>query len=260
MIKIKLVTFGLVAILGVLIIPETSKAIGVGPSAVTVTGITLTKTLLTRSDIGGRMPALEVYVNYSEAMDQTIKPVISYESPSLVNSYPSGLQAGDCGGSWISETQYLFPCALGGTDYPGEKVDDIDIRVTGAQNLTGSVQEDFLEIDAFSIDTIVPVIAEVISVTTPTDNDHHGRRWVLYRHYKSIYTSDKDKDDYAKVKNLKNTNRAEFERLKAMYAKYKSLKNKEREGLSLSIQRDYSLYKNYRGYKLYKRYKNQIGR
>ena len=89
------------------------------------------------------------------------------------------------------------------------------------------------------------------------DNDSCGNDCRLYKHYKSVYKKAAKKNDYIKVKNLKKTNLAEFNRLKAVYMQYKKLNNKELSKLSLKIQNDFKLYKDYRGYKLYLKYKDK---
>ncbi|MFZ2193218.1 MAG: chitobiase/beta-hexosaminidase C-terminal domain-containing protein [Candidatus Moraniibacteriota bacterium] len=88
------------------------------------------------------------------------------------------------------------------------------------------------------------------------DNDDScGKKCKLYKEYKRKYKSAANKAIYAQVKNLRTTNMAEFERLKAVYGQYKKVGNKEIIKLSLKTQNDLKLYKKYRGYKLYLSYK-----
>jgi len=95
--------------------------------------------------------------------------------------------------------------------------------------------------------------------TTDKKDSHNGKNWKLYKEYKRDYKSAAKKNAYTQVKNLKKTNVAEFERLKAVYDQYKKLNNKNISALSLKIQADFKLYKNYRGYKLYLQYKDKVG-
>jgi hypothetical protein len=94
--------------------------------------------------------------------------------------------------------------------------------------------------------------------STDNNDNHHGKNWRSYKQYKNDYTSTTDKKNYAQIKKLRKTNRAEFERLKTLYAKYKGFSNQELMKLSLKIQNDYKLYKNYRGHRLYLFYKNKV--
>lgn len=122
----------------------------------------------------------------------------------------------------------------------------------------------------FDPDTLEPLVVfenseglqvmkhEDFSLDEDQDN-HSGKNWKLYKHFKERYKNASKKKDYWEVKSLKKNNLAEFERLRALYIQYKGYGNRYMATLDQKIQDDYKLYKNYRGYKKYRFYKDKVG-
>ena len=88
---------------------------------------------------------------------------------------------------------------------------------------------------------------------------HSGHNWKMFKFYRDNYKTIARKINYTNVKNIKKSNPAEFERLKANYAQYYGSGDSGFAKLSLKIQNDYKIYKNYRGYKLYLQYRDRVG-
>ncbi len=118
----------------------------------TVTAVVPSATTVADATTGTRM--FTVTVDYSETMDASILPTISFpnEDPSVTLAFNSG--------RWTDSDTYVayYDVADAGVEIP-----DIDVRVTGAQDLAGNTQVQDDEADLFSIDTKNPTITAIVS-------------------------------------------------------------------------------------------------
>lgn len=111
---------------------------------------------------------------------------------------------------------------------------------------------------SFAVGTTSPAMATT-AVAVVEKEDGHGRNWKIYKRYRRIHNVAVQRGTYLQVRELKKTNVAEFERLKAVYARYKGFGSRELAKQSPEVQADHNLYKRYRTYRLYLLYKYRAG-
>ncbi|MFC2077676.1 beta strand repeat-containing protein [Candidatus Bipolaricaulota bacterium] len=102
---------------------------------------------------------------YDEPMDMTVAPTLTFPVED-----PSGTIPTICMEHWQIDTRYLFAFSVVDANV---EIDDIDVRVTGAQDVAGNVQLPYDEADVFDIDTLNPW---VVGVTVDTNPVYEGDR------------------------------------------------------------------------------------
>ncbi|MFT4308842.1 MAG: hypothetical protein ACMXYM_05765, partial [Candidatus Woesearchaeota archaeon] len=131
---------------------EVTIADGIAP---TVTGLSVDLALVTLSN-----NEIEVEVTFSEAMDDTVVPVITFSA--------GGAWDATGPGNWsVGDTVYTrsFEAPV------GLEADDVNVTVNAAADAAGNVMSEHIEPDQFDIDTLAPT---VLSATTG-DVDGNGR-------------------------------------------------------------------------------------
>jgi len=114
-----------------------------------VISVEVSDTLINEADDGD---LFNVTVTYSEDMNTSIAPSIVFDpsvNPTLIA--PKF-------GAWVSSTVYKYTYTVDDVD---EEVDDVDVNVTGAEDLAGKVQVDYSAPDMFDIDTIAPTVDDI---------------------------------------------------------------------------------------------------
>ncbi|MFY0686035.1 MAG: hypothetical protein JXQ90_02665, partial [Cyclobacteriaceae bacterium] len=112
-----------------------------------------------------------VSVTYSEPMDRSVSPTISYpfgESP--LAGTPSLISAS---GRWSSNRNYILTYEIEDAD---TTIWDIDINISAAKDSTGNVQIQKDSLDLFSIDTQNPIVTIVIDNDTKYVKDGDSLR------------------------------------------------------------------------------------
>ncbi|UWQ91566.1 VCBS domain-containing protein [Rhodobacteraceae bacterium M382] len=126
------------------------NAVASGPSfAIDTVVPTVTGISVTPSSVNEDTASIDIVVTFSEAMDQAggQEPVVSL-SPA-----PAGLSLG--AGVWTSGGT-VFTVTATHTD-SDEAVSDIDVTVTGGQDVNGNAHVSTNEVDAISVDSVAPV-------------------------------------------------------------------------------------------------------
>ncbi|WP_406647561.1 VCBS domain-containing protein [Aliisedimentitalea scapharcae] len=126
------------------------NAVASGPSfAIDTVVPTVTGISVTPSSVNEDTASIDIVVTFSEAMDQAggQEPVVSL-SPA-----PAGLSLG--AGVWTSGGT-VFTVTATHTD-SDEAVADIDVTVTGGQDVNGNAHVSTNEVDAISVDSVAPV-------------------------------------------------------------------------------------------------------
>ncbi len=133
-----------------------SSELGFVVDTVSPTVTAVVPSVATVADANAGTKAFTITVNYSEPMNTGILPMISFpnEDPSSTLAFASG--------SWTDSDTYV---AYYGVTDAGVEIPDIDVRVTGAQDLAGNTQVQDDEADLFSIDTKNPTITAIVSTT-----------------------------------------------------------------------------------------------
>ncbi len=108
----------------------------------TLSSITPNLTTITDANVGNSNFTLTLV--YSEAMDTTINPTISFP-----NENPNNTILG-ISGNWTNNTTYVATYNVVDVN---EAVANIDIRVTGAKDVGGNIQNQLDSVDKFSINT-----------------------------------------------------------------------------------------------------------
>jgi len=88
-----------------------------------------------------------VTVSYDEPMNTSIAPTITFD-PGVSTTLTSP------GGLWITDQIYKANYTIDDADV---EQDDVDVNVTGAEDLAGKTQFDYSAPDKFDIDTIAPI-------------------------------------------------------------------------------------------------------
>ena len=132
----------------------------------TVTSVVANDLLITDSDTPGT-GTFTVTVDFSEAMDQTVDPTLTF-GPAVVSTLT--LNAGLSG--WTDSDTYVaaYNVADGNVDH-----DSVTVDVTGAQDASGNAQVDYTPENEFAIDTLNPMVTSVVANDLLiTDSDTPG--------------------------------------------------------------------------------------
>lgn len=84
-----------------------------------------------------------VTLTFGENMDQTVDPTVAFASPDDGSTFVS------CAGTWNSATEHDYDCTIADEDVDAE---DVDIQVSGAEDLAGNAMSLATDSDAFTID------------------------------------------------------------------------------------------------------------
>jgi len=136
--------------------------------APTVT-ITVSDTIISEADAGG---TFDVIATFSEAMDTTATPVISFDA----DVEASGTLTFSSGVWSEGDTVYTATYTVADVD---EEVSGVDVSVGGAKDLAGNPQDPdpTTEEDLFDVDTVAPVINIYAPVGTYLLNEPVDADW-----------------------------------------------------------------------------------
>lgn len=109
----------------------------------TVVSVEVSDLVISEADAGS---TFTVTVTFSEAMDETVAPELTFD-PAVATTLAEG------SGSWTSPTTYEVTYTVADADVDH---DSVTIDVSGARDLAGNGQEDYLQQTEFAIDTIAP--------------------------------------------------------------------------------------------------------
>lgn len=126
----------------------------------TVAAVTPSPGTIAEADVGTNKFSLTV--DYSEPMDTGVAPSISFpvEDPSATITFNHG--------TWTDADTYVAYYDVADAD---QELADIDVRVSGGQDLAGNVQDSAALPDLFSIDTLPP---KIVSITSSTPNGYYN--------------------------------------------------------------------------------------
>ncbi|MBE9064230.1 Ig-like domain-containing protein, partial [cf. Phormidesmis sp. LEGE 11477] len=102
----------------------------------------LTSNLATLVDSSAGTDAFVLTTTFSEAMDTTVNPVLSFPEQDLSNTLTLA------SGIWTDNRTYVATYDVTDAD---EQIDDVDVQISGAIDIGGNVQTVATEADAFSI-------------------------------------------------------------------------------------------------------------
>ncbi|MEM4366888.1 MAG: hypothetical protein QW035_02035 [Candidatus Anstonellales archaeon] len=126
---------------------ETNESL-IDSTAPYVAEVEVSDKLITKADAGG---VFRVSVRFSESMDREVEPSIRFSRDLSHLLLPSTE-------GWIDEYSYAAEYMIGNA---GLEAEGFDIIVTGARDLAGNENEEYVERDAFSIDNVGPKVALV---------------------------------------------------------------------------------------------------
>lgn len=86
-------------------------------------------------------------------------------------------------------------------------------------------------------------------------DEHGGVQHDRYEHYKKEYKSEKNKERYFSIRQIRRESPAFFWELRSIYLQYKTWSDEEINNLPLEIQEKFKLYEGYHGYKRYRELK-----
>ena len=115
-----------------------------------VTYIDVSDYLITEADDGD---SFYVYVDFSETMDTAVAPDIDFTA----DVEASGTLTFSSGAWSLSDTRYTATYTIDDVD---EEVDDVDVAVSGAQDLIGNV-DPTIYYNLFDVDTIRPTVDDI---------------------------------------------------------------------------------------------------
>ena len=121
----------------------------------TITTVTPSPATIAEADAGpGRFT---ITVDYSEAMDMTVDPEISFpgEDPSFTITFDHG--------GWTNADTYVAYYDVADTD---QELAEVDVRVSGGEDPAGNIQDPADHPDLFTIDTEAPELVSIVSSTT----------------------------------------------------------------------------------------------
>ena len=101
----------------------------------------------------------------------------------------------------------------------------------------------------------------IMSTTYKIDDDKKGTKAerTKYKHYKAIYKNKASKSVYLEIKNVKKTNKLEFDKMKAIFIAHKHDNKAVFDKLDAKTKELFLKYKKYNGYRNYKIYKEKTG-
>ena len=122
----------------------------------TVTDVTVSDALIADNDAGS---IFTVTVTFSEAMDQSVDPTLSF-APAMGATLTPG------SGGWVNATTYQahYAVADGNVDH-----DSVTIDVSGARDLAGNLQDDYAPQSEFAVDTLNPTVTVGFAGTALSD-------------------------------------------------------------------------------------------
>jgi len=125
-----------------------------------VSSLTVNLNPIVKTDAGSNFT---VTVVYSEAMNQTIDPTISFP----IEIPGSTLPPASFSGAWSNATTYVFTCPI--TD-ANQELANIDIQISGARDANNNMQISYTAVDAFSIDMRTPSLNPLTITSNNTNN------------------------------------------------------------------------------------------
>ena len=123
-----------------------------------VTEIESSSIEINQSDIGN---AISISVYFNQEMDQTIDPQIHFHDASILNVL------NQTAATWASSSKYTLSYLI--EDYLIENISS-SFTVSGAVNLSGMVQNPYLQADMLQIDTQLPLVTNLV-YSSQTLND-----------------------------------------------------------------------------------------
>jgi len=134
----------------VMIADPTAGSFEVDTKDPTVTDLAVSDVLINEADAGGNF---YVYVTFSETMDTAVAPDIDFAA----DVEASGTLTFSSGAWDLGDTRYTATYSIADID---EEVDDIDVTVSGAQDLIGNV-DPTTGTNMFDVDTIAPTVDDI---------------------------------------------------------------------------------------------------
>lgn len=103
---------------------------------------------------------LSIILSYDEEMDTSVEPMISFD-PDMSETFTA------CDGEWFSPAEYEYICTIVDAD----EEEEVDVTVSGAEDLAGNAQNILTEEDALWVDTIHPEVEDITADPDPTPGD-----------------------------------------------------------------------------------------
>jgi hypothetical protein len=192
---------------------------------------------------GGTFDIEEWYLNSVELESDRIISELRFGVPSIDLTFSQNVTITfNVGSDYNGRTLYIFTKSDGGDDTGWESLANCAVADSEC-----SFQVSHASYFAISEDE-----------SLADDDGHRGVQYDRYKHYKKEYKSDKNKNRYFTVRQIKKENPALFWELHSIYLQYKTLSDKELEQLSLDIQEKFKLYEGYHGYKKYRELKEKV--
>ena len=141
--------------------PDTVLIDRLNPTVLSVAASTVT---VSDSEVGSN--ALELTIDYSEPMisDGSADPAVSFpttgENPAETLAFASA--------AWLDADTYVVTYDVSDAS---ETIPDVDVAVSGGQDLVGNLQVPFVGTDVFSVDTENPTVAVDIVASSLSDSD-----------------------------------------------------------------------------------------
>ncbi|MBU0595281.1 hypothetical protein KJ567_01180, partial [Candidatus Bipolaricaulota bacterium] len=126
----------------------------------TVSLLTENLNMIAEANVGNQTFTLTI--DYDEPMNTGVAPTVSFPTEN-----PLATITLDPASGWSDSDTYVARYDVADAN---EEIDDIDVRVTGAQDVAGNVQEQYDEADVFSIDTVKPEAPPVVGTVTVDTN------------------------------------------------------------------------------------------
>ncbi|MBK6267126.1 fibronectin type III domain-containing protein [Marivirga sp. S37H4] len=130
-----------------------------------ITTISATPDIISDSEVGSM--AIAFTLNFNEEMDPATNPAITFPT---IGEVPGSSLVYDAGNSGWSSGNTVFTAVYSLVDN-GIDMEDIDVRVSGAVDKSGNVQNIYDESDVFSIDTENPTVGIVLNSSLLTIAD-----------------------------------------------------------------------------------------
>ena len=119
-----------------------------------VADVDITDDELSESDVGD---IFNVTIEYNEDMDDGVDPTVEFD-PAVASSLVG------CAGDWKDDDIFAYWCSIADDDV---EVDDVNIDVSGAEDVVGNVQVEETDADAFSVDTLQPEVLDAWAEPDP---------------------------------------------------------------------------------------------